>query len=76
MDRVVKLLSGYGWSRLADYDGDYRKPAFANGRWKCLVGKVWTTVWRLDGEGQIGPMTSYRTADSDRIETALQLVTG
>lgn len=71
MDEVSSLLKKHGWKPTGFLESNYDKPVFAKGKWKCCIGKVWVTIWRLVKDGTIDDMESYKTDDLALIEKVL-----
>ena len=72
MDAVTNLLADRGWTRRPDLENELRPVVYARGAWKAIVGRLWTTVWRLKAEGQIAELDSHKTDDIAAVEIALK----
>lgn len=73
VDAIVNLLRKLGWEREPDLTPaeGVAKPVFRRGEFKCVVGPLWTTHYRLIGD-TMHDLDSTKTEDVAGVEAALE----
>lgn len=76
MDKIIGILNRLGWSHVNDMvvKDCPDRPVYQRGEFKCVVGPLWTTHYRLVRD-TISEQDSIKTDNVEKVEAKLTELT-